>query len=253
MSRQFQNPIVSIITPAYNSSKFIQETIDSIQSQTFSDWEHIIVDDCSQDETVEIVQKQKDSRIRLITLPQNAGAAVARNTGLRIAQGRYIAFLDSDDLWVPHKLETQLNFMRKKDVAFSFSKYRVVREDGLDTGMVVDVPPTIDYKSLLKNTVIGCLTVMLDTHKLGSLQMPNIRSRQDTALWLSILKDGYMAHGIQEELSLYRKVEGSLSSNKLKAAKQTWKLYRDIERLNLPYSLWCFVHYAFNGLRKNIS
>lgn len=245
-------PVVSVITPAYNSSRFIRDTMASVQNQTFPHWEHIIIDDCSTDQTREMVTGMDDPRIRLITLTQNSGAAVARNTGLQQAKGRYVAFLDSDDLWLPNKLETQLQFMEKHDVAFSFSKYKVAQEDGRDTGIIVHVPEKIDYRSLLKNTVIGCLTVMLDTHKLGVPQMPNIRTRQDTALWLSILKKGHLAYGIQEELSVYRKVNGSISSNKVKAARQTWKLYREIEQLNLPYSLWCFMHYAWNGVRKNV-
>lgn len=245
-------PLVSVITPTYNAAKFIRNTIDSVKQQTYPHWELLLIDDCSTDETVQIIQEElKDSRIHLITLTHNGGAAVARNTGITAAKGRYIAFLDSDDLWLPQKLEKQVQFMQEKDIAFSFSRYGIIREDGTDTQFVVKIPSQIDYRGLLKNTIIGCLTVMLDTEKLGLVQMPNIRTRQDTAMWLQILKRGYVAYGMQEELSKYRKVGGSISSNKWKAAQKTWKLYREIERLSLVRAGWCFLHYAWNAFKKN--
>lgn len=246
--------LVSIITPAYNSEKYIIDTIQSVKSQTYKNWEMIIVDDYSTDNTVNIVSEEmkKDSRIKLIKLNKNQGAAIARNTGINSAKGRYIAFLDSDDLWEPNKLEVQLNFMKANNVEFSFTSYKIVNEFGEETGKIIDVPSKIDYEGLLKNTIIGCLTVMLDIQKLGLVQMPNMRTRQDTALWLSILKRGYLAYGIQQPLAKYRKKSGSISSNKIKVAKQNWKLYRDIEKLSFLKSLWCFTNYAFNGIKKNL-
>lgn len=248
------SPIVSIITPTYNAQKFILETIQSVREQTYHNWEMIICDDCSKDDTVKIIKKEaeKDKRIKLIQLEQNSGAAVARNTALKEAKGKYISFLDSDDLWYPDKLQKQISFMIEKNAEFSFSAYHLIDESGKKTGKTINVPIEIDYKSLLKNTIIGCLTVMLDREKIGLVQMPNIRTRQDTALWLSILKKGYIAHGIQEPLAKYRKVEGSISSNKLKMAKQNWRLYRNIENLNFFYALWCFGNYAWNAFKKNI-
>lgn len=253
LSKEHAYPLVSVITPTYNAAKFIKSTIDSVKSQTYPHWELILVDDCSADPTVDIISAElKDPRIQLIKLSENGGAAVARNTGIALAKGRYIAFLDSDDLWLPQKLEKQVRFMQEKNIAFSFSEYGVIREDGSDTRSVVKIPSQIDYRGLLKNTIIGCLTVMLDTEKLGVIQMPNIRTRQDTALWLQLLKKGHIAYGIQEELSKYRKVGGSISSNKWRAAQKTWRMYRDIERLGLIRSAWCFSHYAWNAIKKNV-
>lgn len=254
MNKYQKSPLVSVITPTYNSEAYIQQTIESVKNQKYQNWEMIIVDDCSKDNTVEIVKNEaeKDERIRLIQLQKNSGAAVARNTAIRNAKGKYIAFLDSDDLWYPEKLEKQVTFMQEKDIAFSFTSYRIINEDGTETDKIIQVPKEIDYKGLLKNTIIGCLTVMLDVSKLGLVQMPNIRTRQDTALWLAILKKGYKAYGIQEPLAKYRKVKGSISSNKLKMAKQNWRMYRDIENLNVIYASWCFVNYAWNALKKNL-
>jgi teichuronic acid biosynthesis glycosyltransferase TuaG len=247
-------PLVSVITPTYNAERHILETIRSVQSQTYLNWEMLIVDDCSRDNTITIIteQAEKDERIKLVRLSENSGAAVARNTALKKAKGKYVAFLDSDDLWFPEKLTTQVSYMQEKNIAFSYTSYQIINEDGLDANKVVKVPPSINYSGLLKNTIIGCLTVMLDTEKLGIVQMPNIRTRQDTALWLSILKKGIIAYGISEPLSKYRKVNGSISSNKLKMAKQNWKMYREIESLSIARSSWCFVNYAFNAFKKSI-
>ncbi|QRG66239.1 glycosyltransferase family 2 protein [Brevibacillus choshinensis] len=247
------HPLVSVITPTYNATRFIRETIDSVKRQTYPYWELILVDDCSSDETVSLIQEElHDPRIRLIVLPKNSGAAVARNTGISAAGGKYLAFLDSDDLWLSEKLEKQVTYMQHHDVAFTFTRYRMIRENGTLTPFVVTIPQEIDYNGLLKNTIIGCLTVMLDRDKLGLVQMPNIRTRQDTALWLQILRAGHVAYGIQEELSQYRQVEGSISSNKWKAARNTWRLYRDIEKLSLVRASWCFLHYGWNAWRKRV-
>lgn len=248
------NDLISVIIPTYNAEKYILETINSVKSQTYQNWEMIIVDDCSKDNTVEIIKKEakNDSRIKLIQLSQNCGAAIARNTAIRNAKGKYIAFLDSDDLWYPEKLEKQVAFMQENDIAFSFTSYRIINEDGTETDKIINVPKEINYKGLLKNTIIGCLTVMLDVSKLGLVQMPNIRTRQDTALWLSILKRGHKAYSIQEPLAKYRKVRGSISSNKLKMARQTWRMYRDLENLNVLHASWCFVNYAWNALKKSV-
>jgi teichuronic acid biosynthesis glycosyltransferase TuaG len=245
-------PLVSVITPSYNSERFIEETIRSVQAQTYTNWEMIIVDDCSKDRTREIVKQyaEQDPRIRLIELTENSGAAVARNTALKAAKGKYAAFLDSDDIWLPQKLDKQISFMEERDIAFSFTQYRLMKVDGTLTDTVIEVPKEIDYKGLLKNTIIGNLTAVVNVEKTGQIQMPNIRTRQDFALWLSILKRGFKAYGIQEELAYYRLVPGSISSNKVKAAKQTWRVYREVEKLGLLYSSWCFLNYAWNAVKK---
>ncbi|MCU5356704.1 glycosyltransferase family 2 protein [Bacillus cereus] len=248
-----QEFMISIVIPSYNASSFIKETIQSVQSQTYTNWEMIIIDDVSKDNTRELIKEEikKDGRIQLIELQENGGAAIARNIGINNAKGKYVAFLDSDDLWLPEKLEKQLEFMQNNDIAFSFTSYQIMNQDGTLTDKVVHVPEKINYNGLLKNTIIGCLTVMLDIEKLGRVQMPNIRTRQDTATWLKILRQGHYAYGLDEVLSKYRKVENSISSKKFKMAKMNWKLYREIEELSIPKSAWCFINYALNGVVKH--
>ncbi|WP_339147875.1 MULTISPECIES: glycosyltransferase family 2 protein [unclassified Sutcliffiella] len=248
------SPLVSVITPSYNAERFIAETIESVKKQTFTDWEMIIVDDCSSDNTREILQDYaaNDPRIKPIFLKENSGAAVARNTALNEAKGDYVAFLDSDDFWLPEKLEKQLAFMQQHNHAFSYTAYNLMDESGNLLDKVIRIPSEIDYKGLLKNTIIGCLTVMIDRRQVGQLQMPLIRTRQDYALWLQVLRDGYIAYGIQEPLSNYRLVEGSISSNKLKAAKRNWYVYRHIEKLSIPYASWCLINYAYYAVKKRI-
>ena len=249
MDKKYE-PIVSVITPAYNAEKFISETIESVLNQTFSHWEMIIVDDCSTDRTKEIVQRyvEKDSRIKLIQLKENSGSAIARNTAMDHALGRYLAFLDSDDQWLPEKLEKQLKFMQDNDVAFSYTKYIRILEDGTDTNEISKAQQQLPYDDLMKQCVIGCLTVMLDRKKIGELRMVNIRTRQDYAFWLAITRKGFLAHGLPEVLAKYRLVENSISRNKLKAAKQNWYVYRHIEKQNLFKSLWYFGNYAVRSV-----
>lgn len=247
-----KQPLVSIITPVYKAEKFIEETIKSVQGQTYSNWEMLLVDDVSPDHSVEIIQQYiaEDDRIKLIQLEENSGAAIARNTAIKHSKGKYIAFLDSDDLWLPEKLMKQVRFMQEGNKSFSFTAYGIIKEDGLKTGKEVRVPENINYDGLLKNTIIGCLTVMLDKEQIGKIEMLNIRTRQDFVLWLDILKRGHLAHGLDEVLAYYRKVEGSISSNKIKTAKRNWYVYREIEKLSLPKAVYSFIGYAFNALKK---
>ncbi|WP_242035121.1 glycosyltransferase family 2 protein [Mesobacillus harenae] len=247
-------PLVSIITPVYKAEEFIEQTINSVQSQTYTNWEMILVDDLSPDNSKQIIDRisEKDNRVRLIQLEKNSGAAIARNTAIENSNGKYIAFLDSDDLWQPEKLERQVQFMLENNIEFSFTGYEIMKEDGTKTGKIVHVPQEINYNGLLKNTIIGCLTVMLDKHAIGKIEMVNIRTRQDFVLWLDILKRGHIAYGIDEPLAYYRKVEGSISSNKIKTAKRNWKVYREIEGLPLPKAIYCFCGYAYNALRKSL-
>lgn len=241
-----KEPLVSIITPAYNAERFIGETIESVLKQTYPHWEMIIVDDKSTDRTVEIVESyvKQDSRIKLIQLEKNSGSAVARNTAMDNAKGRYLAFLDSDDLWMEEKLEKQLKFMQENDIAFSFTKYVRMKENGELTNAISKAPKRVGYHQLMKHCVIGCLTVMIDREKVGEERMVNIRTRQDYAFWLSLMKKGFDAYGLPEVLAKYRLVENSISSNKLKAAKQNWYVYYHIEKQGLLKSLWYFAHYA---------
>ena len=246
-------PLVSVITPTHNSSKYIIDTIISIKNQTLEEWELIVVDDCSTDSTIKLVEKEMelDSRIILMKNLSNLGAANSRNRGIRESKGRYIAFLDSDDLWVPDKLKNQVKFMQNNDIAFSFTSYEMIDEEGKKLNKEIKIPKTINYDQLLKNTIIGCLTVMLDKKKLKDIEMPNIRTRQDTALWLKILKTGEVAYGLDNCLAQYRKVSNSLSSNKFKMAYKTWRMYRDIEKLSFLKSMYVFLHYTYNSFKKH--
>ena len=246
--------LVSIITPVYNAEDFIEETIKSVQNQTYENWEMLLINDCSTDSSAEIIQTmaQSDSRIKYIKLDKNSGAAVTRNTGISKAEGRYIAFLDSDDIWKPNKLEKQLQLIEKKGVGFCFTSYRYVYEDGKPTNKVARAPEKIDYNGLLKNTIIGCSTVLVDRKIIGDFRMTNVRRGQDTATWLQLLKKTDYAYGVYEDLVWYRVVEGSLSHNKWKAIKRTWNTYRNVEHLSLPKAMYVFVFYAYNALRKRI-
>lgn len=241
----------SVITPLYNCSKYLEQTIQSVISQTYENWEMIMVDDCSTDNSVEIAQSYaaQDERVKVIQLEKNSGAAVARNTAIEAAQGRYIAFLDSDDQWLPHKLETQLAFMQKQNIAFSYAAYEKVSEEGVVIGSV-GVPDKVSYRDLLKVSNIGCLTAMYDTQLLGKIYMPLIRKRQDLGLWLRILKQIPFAYGIQEPLGRYQLRSDSISANKRSAAQYTWRLYREVEQLDLISALYYFSFYAINGVLR---
>jgi len=243
--------LVTIITPSYKSEKFISQTIESVLSQTYQNWEMIIVDDASPDNSNNIIEKycQKDARIKLIKIEINSNPAVARNRAIKEAKGRYIAFLDADDLWKSKKLEKQLIFMRENDLAFTYSSYDLIDEDGRSLGTFTTIE-SINYKGMLKTSSVGCLTAIYDTNKLGKVYMPLIEKRQDYGLWLKILKKINTTKGIIEPLSSYRILENSVSSNKIKAAQYQWKIYREVEKLNIFKSVYYFVQYACNGLRK---
>ncbi|WP_297520183.1 glycosyltransferase family 2 protein [uncultured Clostridium sp.] len=245
--------LISIVMPVYNASEFIAESIDSIMIQTYKKWELILVDDCSVDESPEIIKKYTvDNRIKYIKLEKNSGAAVARNIGLATAKGRYIAFLDSDDIWNKEKLDKQLKFMKEKRVGFTFTEYSLMDESGQSLNKIMKVHDIIDYKYLLGNTIIGCSTVVIDREIIGDVKMPNIRSRQDGATWLKILREGNNAYGIAECLTKYRIVKNSVSRNKIKAAKKIWYVYREIEHLNLFVAMKYFMLYSYNAVVKRI-
>ncbi|MFJ5964409.1 MULTISPECIES: teichuronic acid biosynthesis protein TuaG [unclassified Bacillus (in: firmicutes)] len=249
-----KQPLVSIITPAYNAERYLTETVHSVLAQTYSNWEMIIADDCSTDGTRKLLEElsQMDDRINVIYLEENGGAAIARNAAIKQAKGRFIAFLDSDDKWKKTKLEKQVNFMLSNGHAFTFTAYDVIAENGEPLQKTVTAPSQLNYNEALKNTIIGCLTVMLDREQVGLIEMPNIRTRQDLATWLSILKRGFTAYGMSEPLSEYRIVGNSISSNKWKAAKKTWFVYREIEQLHFVKASWCFMHYATNAVKKRL-
>ena len=243
--------LVSIITPSYNSSPFISNTLKSVASQSFDNWEMIIVDDYSSDNSAEVIQQyaSQDPRIKFIQLEKNSGAAVARNTAIEASTGRFIAFLDSDDLWHPEKLEKQINFMLENEVAFSYTAYEKIDENGVPF-QTMPVPKKINYNNLLKTNVIGCLTAVYDTKYLGKIYMPTNTKREDFAAWLSILKKTDCAYGMPDVLAQYRVYESQSSSKKASMAKENWRLYRDIEKLNIFKASYYFFHYAVRGVLR---
>ncbi|WP_122665809.1 glycosyltransferase family 2 protein [Pseudomonas viridiflava] len=246
------NPAVSIVMPSYNAAGFILPSIASVIAQSYSDWELLIVDDASHDDTVACVNAHygTEPRVRIITLPTNQGAAVARNTAIDAARGRYIAFLDCDDQWLPHKLEYQLQFMAREGCAFSFTAYEKVKGNN-EVVSAVGVPARTTYHSMLKTSVVGCSTAMYDTQHFGKVLMPLVRMRQDFGLWLALLKRVPHGCGIQEVLVRYNVRSDSISSNKRRAALYTWRVYRQVEKLPLPTALWCFGNYAFRGFLRH--
>ncbi len=256
ISRTDGKPLVSIITPSFNSERYIQCTIESVLSQTFTDFEMIIVDDCSTDHTCSIVERYaiQDQRIKLFKLAKNSGAAVARNTALNQSKGRFIAYLDADDLWTPDKLEKQVGFMLATDIAFSCTSYEVIDDAGQPLDKVIHMLISVDYKTFLQNNLLQTVGIMVDTDKVkrSTLQMPLIRRRQDAATWLQVLKAGFPCYGLDLVLAQYRRAQNSLSSNKFKAVKGVWYLYRKIEKLSLPFSCYCFVRYATLAVQKRM-
>jgi len=220
--------LVSIITPSFNSKNYIGKTIESVISQEYQDWEMIIVDDFSTDDSVVFIEEycEKDARIKLISLPENKGPGIVRNIAIKEAKGRYIAFLDSDDLWTPNKLQKQILFMEQGDLPFTYTQYYEFSDQTGKILSLVKSPRKVDYKKILKNGYIGCLTVIYDTEKLGKRYMPEIRKRQDWSLWINILSDIDYALGIQEPLAYYRVGNSSISQNKLTLIKHNFNVYR---------------------------
>lgn len=241
------NNLITVITPVYNSERYIRETIESVQEQTYVNWEMIIVDDCSNDNTQSIVKSIKDNRIKYLKLTKNSGAAVARNIALQRASGRFIAFLDADDKWKPEKLSKQMNFMLKKGIGFSFTSYEIMRKNN----KTIKVPSRLNYTQFMKNTIIGTLTVMIDRNIVGDIRIVEVKKDHDSMTWAKILRNGFHAYGLNESLALYRKVEGSISNNKIEAAKTHWNNYRKIEKLSLGKCTYFFVFYGINALKKH--
>lgn len=234
--------LVSIITPSYNSARFIKETIESIIAQTYTNWELLITDDCSTDETVAIVQDycQKDARIKLFVLDENGGAGRCRNHSIAHASGRFIAFCDSDDYWNPLKLEKQLRFMCNQSCALSYSSYMTVTESGVIEGIRVATKRQTIF-SMLCNNGIGCLSAIYDTEKVDKVYMPTLRKRQDWGLWLTILKKCKIAYGMKEPLAYYRIRTNSISSQKKSLVKFNIAVYREVMNFSLIKSYFYFV------------
>lgn len=245
------NQLVSIVSPAYNAERFIADSIESVQAQSHKTWEMLVVDDGSQDATREIVLEyaSNDRRIRSIFLSENGGPAAARQAALTVAKGRYIAFIDADDLWLPRKLERQLDFMREREAVVSFTAFRRASANLNRVGRLIKVPESLDYSGLLRQTAIATSTVIVDRGKSGPLVMKQTYY-DDFALWLSILRRGVLAYGLNEDLVRYRVVGNSISRNKIKSAKWVWRTYRSVEGLGRVRSCWCLANYACNAVLK---
>ena len=248
-----QENLVSIITPSYNSEEFISETIISIINQTYPNWELLITDDCSKDNTINIVKsfQENDIRIKLFILKSNGGAGLARNNSIRNAKGRYIAFCDSDDQWKTDKIEKQLGFMDRLNLSFTYSSYDVVDEIG-SFKSVIEAPKTISYKKMLNNNYVGCLTAIYDRKLLGNIYMNEIRKRQDWALWLYIMKIIKTTSGMSESLAIYRDRANSISTNKVEMLKYNYQIYNKVLGYNHLFSFFLISNYIFQYLIKKI-
>ncbi|MDE6192724.1 MAG: glycosyltransferase [Muribaculaceae bacterium] len=237
--------LVSVITPSYKSAKFIGQTIESIQAQTYTNWELLITDDCSPDNSREVIQSYatKDPRIKLLILDKNSGAGVARNNSIKAAKGRYIAFCDSDDRWYPDKLEKQLQFMQDSNCTLSYTSYDVCDEVGNIIGYVECIKE-LNKSKIIRDNGIGCLTAIYDAEKLGKHYMPSMRKRQDWCLWIDIIKSGAVAKGFQEPLALYRDRANSISSNKVEMLKFNYEVYHTFLKKS-PLLSWSIIFGRF--------
>lgn len=246
------NALVSIITPTFNSAKYIAETIQSLQNQTYSNWEMIIVDDASTDETVTIIEKiqQNEPRIILIRQPKNVGPAISRNKGIQKASGKYMTFLDADDIWFEDFIENSIRTIQETGISFVFSSYRRANEALEFVYSDFIVPQKVTYTDILKTNSISCLTAFLDIEALGKKEMPIIHKRQDMGLWLKYLKEIPYAYGIQEPKAIYRIRKNSLSRKKSDLIKYQWQFYREVEKLSVFQSFYYMLHWAIRGFLK---
>lgn len=247
--------MISIIVPVYNAEHFIDETIESVLRQSYTDFELLLVDDCSTDGSAAKILEyaKKDDRVKLISQSENKGAAAARNRGTEESKGRYIAFLDSDDIWTKGKLQKSFEFMQEKHAGFVFTGYEFVDEEGKPTGARVHVPECLDFKHALLNTNIFTSTVLIDTEKIDKslCMMPDMKS-EDTATWWTILKAGHKAYGLNECLVKYRRTSGTLSANKFKAIKRIWNLYRRVAKLSVLSAALHMVSWAVTATLRRL-
>lgn len=251
MSTNQHKRTVSIVMPAHNAEATLDAAVRSVLEQTYHDWELLIVNDRSTDRTAEIIGRvvAEDSRIHGFETRDKYGPAAARNTAIQSATGRFIAFLDSDDLWLPDKLTVQLEHMQLNEFVLSYSWFERIDLSGSRKDRVVQVPSLLKYRDLLKKNHIGCLTAIYDASRIGKRYMPDIRVHQDWALWLSILREGYTAGGVCEVLALYRTGNAqSISSNKFRNVKHKWRIYRDLEQIDPLRSAYYLSHFACAGL-----
>lgn len=247
--------LISIVVPVHNAEKYIADTISSVQAQSYDNWELILVEDGSSDGSLQILNtfQEKDDRIRVFQNENPGSAARARNKGLQESRGRFLAFLDADDIWSEDKLEKTLAFMKEKDAAFVFTGYEFGDENAKGSGKIVRVPETLSYEQALSRTIIFTSTVMFDFEKLSKdfVRMPEVKS-EDTATWWQILRNGYVAYGLDESLVIYRRAGRSLSSNKVEAVRRIWNLLKMQPDLSLAKRLKCFLGWGFGAVARRI-
>ena len=243
---------VSIIVPMYNAEKFIGKAIESVLSQTYENWEMLIMNDVSTDNSLAVVNEfaKKDDRIKVVNTEKNVGVVKGRNQLIDLACGKYIAFLDADDYWHSEKLQKQVQFMKEKNASISCTEYTRVTENGEKINEVV-IKTEISYTDMLKNNYLGCLTVMYDVEKIGKRYFKEMEKNEDYVLWLEIVKDVKTIFGLKENLAYYRVLDNSRSSNKVKTAKVRWEIYRKVEKLSLLKSIYYFLHYAVRAVLKS--
>ncbi|RYJ39877.1 Glycosyl transferase family protein [Flavobacterium anhuiense] len=244
------NDLVSILTPTYNTEKFIRATIESVQNQTYKNWEMILVDDASTDQTVSVIEEfvQNDSRIKLFKLDKNSGNGFARNAALDKASGKYIAYLDSDDLWRSDKLEKQIQFLKINNLHFTFSYYDSIDEEGNSLKRRVESPNPLTYKQLFFCNYVGNLTAIYDAEYFGRIKLESTQKRQDWRIWLTILKQIKTAEAIPEPLAFYRIRKNSISSSKFKLIKHNFGVYREFHGYNLVFSILLMMRFLFTQL-----
>ena len=250
--KEIEKEIVSIIVPMYNAEKFIGKTIESVLAQTYQNWEMLIMNDVSTDNSLAIVSlyAKKDERIKIVNTEKNVGVVKGRNFLIDLASGKYIAFLDADDYWHNEKLEKQIKFMKEKNASISCTEYTRVKENEEKINDVI-IKEEISYNDMLKNNYLGCLTVIYDANKIGKRYFKELEKNEDYVLWLEIVKDVNTIYGLKENLAYYRVLDNSRSSNKVKTAKVRWEIYRKIEKLSLLKSIYYFLHYAIRAVLKN--
>lgn len=252
MNHTYDNQLVSVIMPVYNSEKHLKEALNSIFKQSYKNIEIVIVDDKSTDCSAKIIMKiqEKHPEIIYYLKKKNMGAGVARNKALKLAKGRYVAFLDSDDIWQCDKIERQLKLMKEKHVGFTYTAIKMIDDGNRVLKGKRNIPESCDYQYLLHNTIIATSSVLIDRNIIGDFQMSLRRSGQDYATWLRILRKGVMAYGINEALVNYRVTNQSLSSNKFKSIKQVWEIQTQDEKIGKISAAYHAICFGFHGLRK---
>lgn len=249
-----KTPLVSIVVPVYNAEKFLEDTINCVLNQTYDNWELLLINDCSKDNSKKVAKQFLSDKIKWIDMKKNGGPALTRNKGIDESKGKYICFLDADDLWEEQKLEKQVKFMQEKKCAFSYTSYEFADEQGIPIGKKVIAKEIMTYHKNLKNTIISTITVMFDVTIIDKnmIKMPNLKWVEDTATWWQILRNGYVAYGLPNVYSYYRRSNNTHSSNKIRTLKQLLNLYIKVEKLNVFYAIYCFVLKNINALLRRI-